>query len=135
MKKFISKITILCSIIALLGLGAVTSAGAKVTVKLTASMPWVNSNKVTCKQVSAYGSVSKNSKKKVAWVLEYRSSDQQWHYQIPSSKWRRFSPGTTVPTLTGAYYGKCDQRLQLNPEGTGDAGKGGIATGYLNVVQ
>ena len=40
-----------------------------------------------------------------------------------------------LPSLTGDIYGKCDQRLQLNPYGAGDDGKGGIATGYLYVVQ
>ena len=135
MKNFITKATVLCSIIALLGAGTVASAAAKVTVKLTASMPWVNSDKKICKQISADGIVHAKSKKSVSWVLEYRGTDQQWHYQKPSNQWKSFSPGTTVPSLTGYYYGKCDQRLQLNPKGVGDAGKGGVATGNLYVVQ
>lgn len=134
-KNFISKITVLCSVVALLGVGVSTNANAKVKVELTKSMPWVNSDKVTCRQISADEKVSSNSLKTVAWVMEYRGSDGQWHYQKSSNEWLRFSPGTTVPSLTGMMYGKCDQRLQLNPIGVGDDGKGGIATGYLYVVQ
>ena len=93
-----------------------------------------NSNSVNCHQISVYGKVASTSKKKVAWVFEYRGTDGEWHYQKPSSQWKRFSPNTTVPTLTGKYYTRCDQRLQLNPVGSGDGGKGGVATGYVNIV-
>lgn len=134
-KKFIGKVAVLCSVVALLGVGVSTNVNAKVKVELTKSMPWVNSDRVNCRQVSADGKVSSNSLKTVAWVMEYRGSDGQWYYQKPSDQWDRFSPGTTVPSLTGKMYGKRDQRLQLNPYGTGDSGKGGIATGYLYVVQ
>ena len=135
LKNFIGKSAGLCSVVALLGIGVSTNASAKVRVELTKSMPWVNSDKVTCRQISADGKVSSNSLKTVAWVMEYRGSDGLWHYQKNSNEWLRFSPGTTVPSLTGDIYGKCDQRLQLNPYGAGDDGKGGIATGYLYVVQ
>lgn len=135
LKNFIGKAAVLCSVVALLGVGVSTNVSAKVRVELTKSMPWVNSDKVTCRQISADGKVSSNSSKKVAWVMEYRGSDGQWYYQKSSENWDRFSPGTTVPSLTGKMYGKCDQRLQLNPYGAGDNGNGGIATGYLYVVQ
>lgn len=135
LKNFIGKAAVLCSVVTLLGVGVSTNVSAKVRVELTKSMPWVNSDKVTCRQISADGKVSSNSSKKVAWVMEYRGSDGQWYYQKSSENWDRFSPGTTVPSLTGKMYGKCDQRLQLNPYGAGDNGKGGIATGYLYVVQ
>ena len=55
--------------------------------------------------------------------------------QKSPENWDRFSPGTTVPSLTGKVYNKCDQRLQLNPRGAGDDGKGGVAMGYLYIVQ
>ena len=104
-------------------------------VELKANMPWANSDRKSCKQISSYGSVSSKSQKNVSWVQEYRGIDGQWHYQKPENMWNTFSPGTSVPTLTGKLYTKCDQRLQLNPKGKGDAGKGGIATGYMNVVR
>jgi len=63
----------------LLGVGVSTNVSAKVQVELTKSMPWVNSDRVSCRQISADGKI----------------------------------------------YGKCDQRLQLNPYGAGDDGKGG----------
>lgn len=111
------------------------SVSAKIPpVELKATMTWANSNRVNCHQISAYGKVASTSKKKVAWVFEYRGTDGEWHYQKPSSQWQRFSPNTTVPTLTGKYYTRCDQRLQLNPVGSGDGGKGGVATGYVNIV-
>lgn len=121
-------------IIGLLSLSTVTSTNAAVKVNLTSKMPWANSDSKKCTQISAYGEVSAKSQKDVAWVLEYRGSDGLWHYQKKSSDWMRFSPDTKVPTITGNCYSKCDQRLQLNPKGTGDDGKGGVATGYMNVV-
>lgn len=124
--------------IAVLGLMIISqgvAVNAAVKVNLTADMPWVNSDKVTCQQIATYGSVASASSKNVAWVMEYRGTDGQWHYQKSMDKWDRFSPNTNVPTLTGKIYGRCDQRLQLNPEGTGDSGKGGVATGYVNVVK
>ena len=135
LKNFIGKAAVLCSVVALLGIGVSTNVSAKVKVELTKSMPWVNSDKVTCRQISEDGKVSSNRLKKVSLVMEYMGSDGLWHYQKNSNEWLRFSPGTTVPSLTGDIYGKCDQRLQLNPYGAGDDGKGGIATGYLYVVQ
>lgn len=134
-KTFIGKAAVLCSVAALLGVGVSANANAKIPVELTKSMPWANSDKVTCKQISADGKVSSKSEKSVAWVMEYRESDGQWHYQKSPENWDRFSPGTTVPSLTGKVYNKCDQRLQLNPSGAGDDGKGGVAMGYLYIVQ
>lgn len=123
-------------ILGLLLIGQSTGVSAyAVKVNLKANMPWVNSDKVNRKQISTYGSVSSASLKNVAWVMEYRGNDGQWHYQKDVKNWDRFSPGTSVPTLTGKLYSKSDQRLQLNPDGAGDSGKGGIATGYVNIVK
>ena len=123
-------------IVGLLSISQVSYVNAAVEPAiLTATMSWANSGKASCHQISSYGKVASTSKKKVAWVFEYKGVDGQWHYQKPSSEWRRFGPNTTVPTLTGKYYTKCYQRLQLNPEGSGDSGKGGVATGHVNIVE
>ena len=71
LKNFIGKAAVLCSVVALLGIGVSTNVSAKVRVELTKSMPWVNSDKVTCRQISADGKVSSNSLKTVAWVMDY----------------------------------------------------------------
>lgn len=73
-KTFIGKAAVLCSVAALLGVGVSANANAKIPVELTKSMPWANSDKVTCKQISADGKVSSKSEKSVAWVMEYRES-------------------------------------------------------------
>ncbi|MCR5203003.1 MAG: hypothetical protein K6D02_07960 [Lachnospiraceae bacterium] len=132
MKK---KIAIILMGLMIVSQSAVANAASKDTdAILKASDPWANGGRVLCRQIATYGKVSSASIKSVAWVMEYKGSDAQWHYQTPSNKWKRFSPGTSVPTLTGKMYSQCYQRLQLNPEGSGDSGKGGIATGHVNVV-
>lgn len=134
MEKFMKKgcvVFVMSLLLMTQGIGV----NAATKVKLTAEMPWVNSDRVNCQQISTYGSVSSASQKKVAWAMEYRGTDGQWHYQKSSDQWDRFNPGTRVPTLTGKLYSRCDQRLQLNPEGSGYEGKGGVATGYMNVVK
>ena len=40
---------------------------------------------------------------------QIRWRNGQWHYQKSYDQWDRFGPGTTVPTLTGNLYSKCDQ--------------------------
>lgn len=122
--------------VAMLSLLVVTSSAnvkayvAKVNLK--AADMWANSDKVSAHQIAVYGNVSAKSKKNVSFVTEYRGSDSLWHYD---TWYGSYSPDTNVPTLNSQYRPKCDMRLQLNPVGVADDGKGGIATGYVNLVK
>ena len=110
----------------------VSATPRKVTLKPT--MLYANTDKISCRQVSANGKVYADSKRSVSWVLEYRDTNGQWQYQVPYTKWKRIPANTIAPTITGKIYNKCDQRLQLNPYGEGAKGKGGHAYGKLMVV-
>ncbi|MBE5957599.1 MAG: hypothetical protein E7254_01885 [Lachnospiraceae bacterium] len=135
MKKIIGSIAVFSMILGLSVVGLSNTSNAEVRFKLKKDMPWANSDYKKCIQSSGAGEVYSTSLKKVAWVLEYRGSDGQWHYQKPVKNWPRFNPGTTVPIQTGYIYNKCDQRLQLNPYGEGDNGLGGHALGIFYVIQ
>lgn len=102
-------------------------------VTLEKNMPWANADKMkNTKQMSqSDGYVYKDSKKGVAYVLEYRDPDLgQWVYEIPSDQWTRWEADTKVPSDTGRVHVKTDCRLQLNPWGAGNNGKGGHAYGF-----
>ena len=131
--KKISKTVVTGAMLSLLVVTSSVNVKAYVAkVSLTSSDMWVNSDKVSARQIAVYGNVNKKSKKNVSFVTEYRGSDSEWHYD----KWYGpYSPDTNVPTLNSTYRPKCDMRLQLNPEGVADAGKGGIATCYVNLVK
>lgn len=135
MKKFMKKVTLFSVVFCLIVAANFNVGNAAVKVVLKKNQPYTSSDYKRCRQSSGDGKVYADSEKKVAWVLEYRGTDGQWHYQKPVAKWPRFSPGTSVPVQTGYIYNYCDQRLQLNPYGTGDSGKGGHALGYFYVIQ
>ena len=132
-KSILTKFLVTGTVIGLLAISPIAEALAKnPDVQLTKNDMWANGNDHNCQQIAVYGNVSSKSKKKVSFVIEYRGNDSCWHYD----KWYGpYSAGTNVPTLNSSYMSKCDMRLQLNPYGTGDSGKGGVATGYVNVVK
>ena len=134
MTKIIKNVAVFGVLLALsMSINSAVSS-AKETVKLPANKPWANSDPVKCQQASYEGSVSIASVKSVAWVLEYKGVDGNWHYQKRPEKWKYYSKGVSVPVINGKTYSRCQQRLQLNPKGEGEKGLGGIATGYLYIV-
>lgn len=131
LKNVLKKVVLTSTVMGLAVSSFSVNADASKKVVLRKDDAWANSGKFVAKQMSqADGRVYADSEKGVAYVLEFRNSDGQWSYEIRPQYWTYWGAGTNVPSSTGRIHERTDCRLQLNPKGAADNGKGGHAVGY-----
>jgi hypothetical protein len=131
LKNVVKKVVLTSTVMGLAVSSFSVNADAAKKVVLRKNDAWANSDKFVAKQMSqANGYVYADSEKPVAYVLEYRDADGQWRYEKRPENWIYWEADTHVPSDTGIIHGETDCRLQLNPKGAGNNGKGGHAVGY-----